>query len=56
MLDIEINEWRSMSIFKNNIIEIGIGLTLFGLLFTLLGVLMFFDKGLIAMGNVKINF
>lgn len=32
--------------------KIGIGLTAFGLAFTLLGVALFFDKGLLAMGNV----
>jgi hypothetical protein len=33
--------------------EIGIGLTGLGFLFLLLGVLFFFDKGLIALGNVS---
>lgn len=33
--------------------EIGVGLTAFGLLFTVLGVLFFFDRGLLAMGNVS---
>lgn len=32
--------------------KIGIGLTGFGVLFTLLGVIFFFDKGLLAMGNM----
>lgn len=34
--------------------EIGIGLTGLGFLFLLLGVLFFFDKGLIALGNVSL--
>ena len=33
--------------------EIGIGLTGAGLLFMVLGMMMFFDKGLLAMGNVR---
>mmetsp|Transcript_15861 Transcript_15861/g.44356 ORF Transcript_15861/g.44356 Transcript_15861/m.44356 type:complete len:140 (+) Transcript_15861:419-838(+) len=32
--------------------KIGIGLTGFGILFSFLGILFFFDKGLLAMGNV----
>ena len=34
--------------------EIGIGLTGLGFLFLFLGVLFFFDKGLIALGNVSL--
>eukprot|EP00983_Pelagomonas_calceolata_P089250 1157297-Pelagomonas_calceolata.AAC.7 len=34
--------------------KIGLGLTAFGILFTVLGMLMLFDRGLIAMGNVRI--
>ena len=33
--------------------KIGIGLSMGGLLFTTLGVFMFFDRGLLAMGNVR---
>ncbi|KAF6170153.1 hypothetical protein GIB67_038686 [Kingdonia uniflora] len=32
--------------------EIGIGLTGFGIFFSVLGVMFFFDKGLLAMGNI----
>jgi hypothetical protein len=35
-------------------IEIGLGLTGFGVLFSFLGIIMLFDKGFLAMGNVRI--
>ena len=35
--------------------EIGLGLTGFGVLFSLLGIIMLFDKGFLAMGNVMIH-
>jgi hypothetical protein len=41
-----------MSFAVSDLRKIGIGLTAFGLAFSGLGVLLFFDKGLLAMGNV----
>lgn len=34
--------------------EIGLGLTGFGIFFSFLGIIFFFDKGLLAMGNVSV--
>jgi hypothetical protein len=42
--------------YANEQIEIGVGLTAFGLFFMLMGVMMFFDGGLLAIGNVSIFF
>lgn len=42
-----------MSSFCQVSTEIGLGLTGFGVLFTLLGIIMLFDKGFLAMGNVR---
>ncbi|THG06276.1 hypothetical protein TEA_006051 [Camellia sinensis var. sinensis] len=33
-------------------VEIGLGLTGFGIIFTFVGILLFFDKGFLAMGNI----
>ncbi len=33
--------------------KIGIGLTAGGMFFTFIGVMMFFDKGLLGLGNVR---
>jgi len=36
--------------------EIGVGLAGFGIAFLFLGILFFFDKGLLAIGNVSKDF
>lgn len=36
-------------------IEIGAGLTTFGIIFSFLGLIFFFDKRLLAVGNVSIH-
>lgn len=39
--------------FGENDVEVGIGLIGFGILFSFLGVILFFDRGLLALGNVR---
>ncbi|KZV42663.1 hypothetical protein F511_29615 [Dorcoceras hygrometricum] len=41
-----------MSFEMNDRKKIGLGLTGFGVFFSFLGIIFFFDKGLIAMGNI----
>lgn len=36
-----------------NFLEIGVGLTTFGALFMMLGIMLFFDGALLALGNVR---
>lgn len=40
-------------LISRSAVEIGVGLTAFGLFFMLMGVMMFFDGGLLAIGNVS---
>jgi hypothetical protein len=40
--------------FHSTILEIGVGLTSFGGFFMFLGVMLFFDGGLLALGNVSL--
>ncbi|CAA3026175.1 vesicle transport GOT1-like [Olea europaea subsp. europaea] len=41
-----------MSFERNDSKKIGLGLTGFGVFFSFLGIIFFFDKGLLAMGNI----
>ncbi|KAL3850389.1 hypothetical protein ACJIZ3_012271 [Penstemon smallii] len=43
---------KMMSLEMNDRKKIGLGLTGFGVFFSFLGIIFFFDKGLIAMGNI----
>jgi hypothetical protein len=43
-----------VSFEMNDLQKIGIGLTGFGVFFSFLGIIFFFDKGLLAMGNVSL--
>jgi len=40
----------------HDLAEAGIGLIGFGIFFTFLGVVLFFDRGLLALGNVRLTF
>lgn len=44
---------RGNWLLKVDWIEIGVGLTAFGLFFMMMGVMMLFDGGLMAIGNVS---
>jgi len=46
--------WGNNSVFS--VTEIGVGLAGFGVSFLFLGVLLLFDKGLLAIGNVSCSF
>ncbi|CAD6210119.1 unnamed protein product [Miscanthus lutarioriparius] len=43
---------KMVSFEMNDLKKIGLGLTGFGIFFSFLGIVFFFDKGLIAMGNI----
>ncbi|WOL13563.1 hypothetical protein Cni_G22333 [Canna indica] len=47
---------RMVSFEMNDRKKIGLGLTGFGVFFSFLGIIFFFDKGLLAMGNVSFLF
>lgn len=42
--------------WMGNATEIGVGLTSFGVFFMMLGVMLFFDGALLALGNVRTSF
>ncbi|RDY11501.1 Vesicle transport protein GOT1, partial [Mucuna pruriens] len=46
------HQYKMVSFEMNDRKKIGLGLTGFGIFFSFLGVIFFFDKGLLAMGNI----
>jgi len=44
-----------LTLTKSSVAEIGVALTTFGALFMLLGVMLFFDGALLALGNVRLS-
>ncbi|WOH11501.1 hypothetical protein DCAR_0830988 [Daucus carota subsp. sativus] len=46
-----VKHWKLLH-FEKTYKKIGLGLTGFGIFFSFLGIVFFFDKGLIAMGNI----